>query len=888
MRKRCVHQAVLITLLLCDLPICLATENPAPNDPNRYLDAVSIFADNVLKYGRDTYGPKHTPLFVDGLNVHTREPVKWIAPNGDRWILSNLASQQSLFRTLNGLTTITSNPKYKQAAMDAIKYANENLRSPNGLLYWGMTYAYDADTDRVCSDVRHHSLRYHYPYYELMWEVTPNGTRDYVESFWASHVLDWSNLDMNRYSSMDSYQVAKSWSNKYRGGPVFFIGDGIPFFATGSDLFYAAALLSHFSDEKEPLVWAKRLAHRYVETRNPKIGISGTLYTISKGGAAKYQLGDDLKGHIVHRGRLFPGYPKFFAEPRALAFPIRGWICMLQLGDALGTNGEEFRRWALEELTAWGKHAYREEDNSLIPMLIDGISLEGYVLKKDGYYGAKGTVFKARHPQGLEFWAYAMAYRITGNQFMWQIARSIAKGNNFGDIGITMNGETALNGNTECCDPYALLGFLELHLKTDRMIFLDMASRIGDNILKQRFHKGFFVPNEKHIYTRFDSLEHLALLHLFVATESKPRSVPTAWPGESCFACDYRKRKDEYDIDLIYTLTDSLEPPISLHEAAALGDLKKIKSLLSEGVDVNSRERAVWTPLHRAVLSGQTQAVELLLDQGADIDARNSFGASALYYAVEQDHKRTTDLLVAKGADINAKNSSGQTPLDIAVRQGHKDIVELLQAGLAESSIHGAASLGVLNKVKAFVEKGIDVDSRDDQGMTPLHLAAQGGHREVVEFLLSNDADVNAKNDAGKTPLDIALSQRRKDVVRLLVEAGADIPTIHMAAFVGSLDKLRSCIKAGMDVDAEDENGRTPLLRAVMGKHIDAVSFLIEAGADVNLRDEQGYVPLVHALWALDSDMVKLLLDNVGLHITSLGCDDGQHGVDRAYSGDGR
>ena len=81
-----------------------------PSDPNRYLNAVREFGDNVLKYGRDTYGPKQTPLFVDGLNVNTHEPVKWIASNGDRWILSNLASQQTLLRTLDGLTTITADP----------------------------------------------------------------------------------------------------------------------------------------------------------------------------------------------------------------------------------------------------------------------------------------------------------------------------------------------------------------------------------------------------------------------------------------------------------------------------------------------------------------------------------------------------------------------------------------------------------------------------------------------------------------------------------------------------------------------------------------------------------------------------------------------------------
>jgi hypothetical protein len=62
------------------LPITLPSPTEAagksdPNDPNRYLNAVREFADNVLKYGRDTYGPKHTPLFVDGLNIHTHEPV---------------------------------------------------------------------------------------------------------------------------------------------------------------------------------------------------------------------------------------------------------------------------------------------------------------------------------------------------------------------------------------------------------------------------------------------------------------------------------------------------------------------------------------------------------------------------------------------------------------------------------------------------------------------------------------------------------------------------------------------------------------------------------------------------------------------------------------------
>jgi len=56
-----------------------SASNSKANENIKYLDAVREFADNVLKYGRDTYGPKHTPLFVDGLNIHNHEPVKWIS-----------------------------------------------------------------------------------------------------------------------------------------------------------------------------------------------------------------------------------------------------------------------------------------------------------------------------------------------------------------------------------------------------------------------------------------------------------------------------------------------------------------------------------------------------------------------------------------------------------------------------------------------------------------------------------------------------------------------------------------------------------------------------------------------------------------------------------------
>jgi len=74
----------LLTLLfLAGVPDAVAEES-------EYVTAVRTFADNVLQYGKDVYGPKHTPLFVDGINVDTHQPPEW-KKDGETSILSNMA-----------------------------------------------------------------------------------------------------------------------------------------------------------------------------------------------------------------------------------------------------------------------------------------------------------------------------------------------------------------------------------------------------------------------------------------------------------------------------------------------------------------------------------------------------------------------------------------------------------------------------------------------------------------------------------------------------------------------------------------------------------------------------------------------------------------------------
>ena len=84
-------------------------------------------------------------------------------------------------------------------------------------------------------------------------------------------------------------------------------------------------------------------------------------------------------------------------------------------------------------------------------------------------------------------------------------------------------------------------------------------------------------------------------------------------------------------------------------------------------------------------------------------------------------------------------------------------ITSLLATTAFADPIHRAAAKGDLAGVQAELDKGADVNAKNDDGATPLHHAAEKGHKEIVELLINKGADVNAKNVDGKTPLDAAI-----------------------------------------------------------------------------------------------------------------------------------
>jgi pectate lyase len=75
-------------------------------------------------------------------------------------------------------------------------------------------------------------------------------------------------------------------------------------------------------------------------------------------------------------------------------------------------------------------------------------------------------------------------------------------------------------------DPMALLAVLEIYRAKPETAYLNLARRIGDNIVANRFVGNLFIEVKGQECARFDAIDPLALLHLEAAIQGRPGAVP--------------------------------------------------------------------------------------------------------------------------------------------------------------------------------------------------------------------------------------------------------------------------------------------------------------------------------------------------------------------------
>ena len=87
-----------------------------------------------------------------------------------------------------------------------------------------------------------------------------------------------------------------------------------------------------------------------------------------------------------------------------------------------------------------------------------------------------------------------------------------------------------------------------------------------------------------------------------------------------------------------------------IHKAANIGNVERVKQLLSAGVDIDLKNKAGGTPLHAASVSGRIEVVKLLISKLANVNAQNRQGVTPLSLAIDRKHPEVAKLLRENGA----------------------------------------------------------------------------------------------------------------------------------------------------------------------------------------------------------------------------------------------
>ncbi|OBT97503.1 hypothetical protein VE01_04518 [Pseudogymnoascus verrucosus] len=333
---------------------------------------------------------------------------------------------------------------------------------------------------------------------------------------------------------------------------------------------------------------------------------------------------------------------------------------------------------------------------------------------------------------------------------------------------------------------------------------------------------------------------------------------------------DEDETRDTYKVRLAQISSEDLtsrevELNQAFGQAIVDGNLEKFIRLLGEGAKIDSRfdddeedgdpnqttlflaARHDWPEIAAKIL-------ELKYDKDFLLDDETN-GWTAAHIAAQNNNidvlrqiLEAGDRIGIKHTIVNFENRDKETPLLLAAREDCLDIVNMLLDNDADwkiestnegTPLHSAAYHGskkTFGRLLAIDGAKNLIGKQDNDGWTVLHSAARGGVE--VDSLLGDESILKVVTKRTQsTPLLIAALNGKKDILISLLKAGSDLlaktndgrTVLHMAAESGSVETLEELV-GKLDRDTilwKDDKGGTALSVAATEQEYDAVCFLM-------------------------------------------------------------
>lgn len=312
--------------------------------------------------------------------------------------------------------------------------------------------------------------------------------------------------------------------------------------------------------------------------------------------------------------------------------------------------------------------------------------------------------------------------------------------------------------------------------------------------------------------------------------------------------------------------------------AAANGDLKLVRDLITRGVAPQQQNKNGQTAVHFAAQAKGEEVVSILRvlhENEVSLIAPDREGNTPLHLVARSGREAVFAYLLPKHTKVEITNSQGETPLHLAAICGQGLLIEQLIPlceHIDRRDLKGRTAL--MNSMRVdhrwafhkLVAAGADMDAMDLEGTSSLGAAIRGNELGKVRFLLKHGADPKTVKDPNSELLRVVrlfhdeFTPARDyaafvDVLAGLVDdidhSDAEGRTALMwIAASGNKLSLKAILKRKPKLDVRSKDDRTALMWAASAGAAEAMELLIAAGAEESLKDSTGRTALEWLAWS--------------------------------------
>ncbi len=186
-------------------------------------------------------------------------------------------------------------------------------------------------------------------------------------------------------------------------------------------------------------------------------------------------------------------------------------------------------------------------------------------------------------------------------------------------------------------------------------------------------------------------------------------------------------------------------------------NIEVIKYFIEKGTDVNQVDQRGNTALINAAGKNNMDVVKLILANTQRIDHKNNEGQTAFMSAIGNNELEVAKEIFENGASIKVKDKKGFDP-GYYVVESFDGNIEVFK-----------------EKFNFLIQNGYRITSKHESGTMLFHSAIAKQNTEILDYLLDKGIDINAKDNDGETALHKAAMQAKNtDILQFLIDAGAN------------------------------------------------------------------------------------------------------------------